>query len=258
MRVALCLSGLSHNLDQYYNTTKVGILDKFQPDVFVACWENDYTTCWESEHKRAISVYNPILYYTEYQKLVGDPPRTELTDKFMDEYPRKTRWENFRKGYPEEKKFKTSWGRQNMLNLFYMIWKCNELKKVHERRIGQIYDIVIRARIDRGWEINHSPLRQKNNTIFLHNLKYDLSDWFAYGSSEDMDKYSNIYPNIVNICLQMEQWDITEETHKQAWYKWLDPHKTLRQHLTNEGLDWHIFDRPEVRGHGIAFDRPLP
>src|SRR3990172_8646401 len=171
MKIALCLSGLAHNLDHYYPITKSGILDKFQCDTFVAIWENDYTGCWQSEHEKAIEVYKPVLYHTEFQKLVGDPPRTELTDKFMDIYPRKDRWANFARGYPYEKKIKTYYGRQNCLNQAYMIWKCNGLKKTHERRTGQTYDVVIRARIDRGWEINHSPLRQRKNTIFLHNIK---------------------------------------------------------------------------------------
>jgi len=258
MKIALCLSGLAHNLDHYYPITKSGILDKFQCDTFVAIWENDYTGCWDSEHEKAIELYKPVLYHTEYQKLIGDPPRTELTDKFMSEYPRKDRWANFRKGYPEEKKFKTGWGRQNVLNLFYQIWKCNELKKIQECRMNKTYDVVIRARVDRGWEINHK-LRQKKNTIFFHNLKDAncLSDWGAYGSSEDMDKYV-VWPNIVKIAEQQEQWTITEETHKGAWYHWLDPHRTLRQHLENEDLEWELIDRPLFRGHGIAFNKPLP
>ena len=252
-KIALCLSGLAHDLDYYFPITKSGTLDRLKPDIFIGVWENDYSGCWQSEHQKAIELFKPINYHTEFQKIIDHPiyPRTELCDKFMAVYPRKERWENFRKGYPDEKKIKTYWGRQNVLNLTYMIWQANRLKSEYETVRGFKYDVVIRARIDRGWEVNHS-LKTKPGTIFLHSLKHEaLSNWFAYGSSKDMDTYSTLYPNLLNLAEQQEDYSVFPDTHVQAWYKWLDIHRTLQLHLENEKLEWEKIARPNLRGHGI-------
>lgn len=256
MKIALCLSGLSNDhVEHYYNVTKSGILDKFNPDTYLAVWSNDYSGCWQSTHERAAELYRPVSHYTEFQHVItrGPTPHTELTRDFMEAYPRKDRWLNFTKGYPFPKKIKTSYGRQNVLNMFYMIWKCNELKREYEQAKGFTYDVVIRARIDRGWEIN-STLKQRKNTIFLHSIKDDnaLSDWFSYGSSRDIDKYSNVFPNMLKLAEQQEDYSIHPHTHEGKWYHFLDPHRTLRLHLENKKLSWEILPREEIRGHGIS------
>ena len=245
MKVAYCLSGLAReNGGDNFTYTKEGILDKWDVDTFISVWNRDYTGCFPSGHEEIIELYNPKIYR------VDEP--LDLVTPFMNEYPRKDRWRNFDKTYPEVKKYRSSWGRTNVLNMYYQIYNCNQLVKMYEKANNFKYDVVIRARADGGWAINHELLRDPN-TVYLHGLK-DVtmySDWFAYGSSEVMDKYSSVWLNIQQIARGMEDMNQTEQNDPTGWYYWLDPHKTLKAHLaTFPGLKVQRMERADIRSQG--------
>jgi hypothetical protein len=244
MRVAYCLSGLARDNEETFEYTKAGILDKWDVDVFASVWNEDYTGVFESQHEKLIELYQPKLFNIDVH--------IDLVKPFMDEYPRKDRWRNFDKTYPEAKKYRSSWGRTNVLNMYYQIFRCNMLRKRYEQEKGFKYDVVIRARADGGWAINHELLRD-DNTVYLHNLKDTYpSDWFAYGEGRVMDVYADTWSNIQKAALYMEDYEVHEKTHVQAWYKWLDPHRCLKWQLeTNHPeLTVKVMERADIRSMG--------
>lgn len=244
MKVAYCISGLARDNKEHFEYTKAGILDKWDVDVFVSVWDRDYTGVFESGHEELIDLYNPKAYRVD--------EHIDLVTPFMDKYPRKDRWRNFDKTYPEAKKYRSSWGRTNVLNMYYQIYNCNELRKEYERAHNFSYDVVIRARADGGWAINHE-LQRDPTTVYLHNLKDTFpSDWFAYGSGRVMDAYSGTWLNIQKAALYMEDYNVHEATHVQAWYKWLDPHRTLKYQLEveNPWITVKTMERADIRSQG--------
>jgi hypothetical protein len=82
-------------------------------------------------------------------------------------------------------------------NMFYKITKCNQLKKQHEDAHNFKYDIVVRLRPDISFQ-NHVIFSRDRDKIFIPN-GYDyggVCDQFAYGSSDLMDKFCDLFPNI--------------------------------------------------------------
>jgi hypothetical protein len=244
MRVAYCLSGLARDQKEHFQYTKEGILDKWDVDVFASVWTEDYTGVFESEHEKLVELYKPVSY------VFRNP--CDLVTPFMTEYPRQDRWRNFDRTYPEKKKYRSSWGRTNVLNMYFQIYNANLLRKAYEELKGFQYDVVIRARADGGWAINHELLTDPN-TVYLHNLKDTYpSDWFAYGSGKVMDAYSATWLNLHEAALFMEDNEVHEKTHEQAWYKWMDPHRCLKFQLEvkNPWITAKVMERAEIRSQG--------
>jgi hypothetical protein len=244
VKVAYCLSGLARDNEETFEYTKAGILDKWDVDVFASVWNEDYTGVFESQHDKLIELYQPKLFNIDVH--------IDLVTPFLEAHPRKERKENFRKTYPEAKKYRSSWGRTNVLNMYYQIYRCNELKNRYEQEHDFIYDVVIRARANGGWAINHEPLRDPF-TIYLHNLKDTYpSDHFAYGSSGAMDAYSETWLHLNKAAMFMENYEVHEATHVQAWYKWMDPHRCLLYNLEvmHPELKTKVMERQDIRGQG--------
>lgn len=108
-----------------------------------------------------------------------------------------------------------------MASIFYTMWKCNEIKKIFETTNNFEYDIVIRTRLDLFYRkpvIIKKLLQEGNikNEIFVpemyqyprQNDSYPIStggtysslaDTFAFGNSENMNKFCSVYPNFREI-----------------------------------------------------------
>jgi hypothetical protein len=89
-------------------------------------------------------------------------------------------------------------------SMFYSVWQANALKKIHEGYSGK-YDCVIKTRTDMWYggpvvladfgdylgksicvPAVHQQMRHYTNT---------MTDVFAFGSSEHMDAFCDVYPN---------------------------------------------------------------
>ncbi len=86
---------------------------------------------------------------------------------------------------------------ENCINMFYKIMKCNELKKQHENKHNFKYDIVVRLRTDTIFN-NVVIFSEDKDKIFIpNNCDYGgVCDQFAYGFSDLMDKFCDVFPNI--------------------------------------------------------------
>jgi hypothetical protein len=102
----------------------------------------------------------------------------------------------------------------------YSVYEANRLKSLYEKENGFVYDLVIRARIDCAYDqpyniidyldsdwknVLHVPymyqvMRADDSYPINNGGNYSsLSDTFAYGSSDIMDKFCSVYPNFEKI-----------------------------------------------------------
>jgi hypothetical protein len=267
MRVALCLSGLCRNWDEAYPPLKETILDRYDPDIFVSVWDKDYTETFESTHLAALDDL-------ERHKLISWEDRRSseykfLISDFMEQYFDRSRQKCFTSEFDIKKGLRTSHGKINVLNMYYLIERCNYLRNIFQVEAHKNYDVVIRARIDRAWELNHD-LKTDPDTIYFHNLKDDLSDWFAYGPPDLMDIYSSVYQLLPSLAGYMELSARTSKCYNcgkkvaserqlhgedsRLYRGWLNPHNCLSTVLdfAEKPIKKVILSREEVRGHMIG------
>lgn len=163
MKIAICLSGQRRTYDHTIENIKENIA--YNSDLFAV-----------SDHPIIDSTRQIVL-----PKNAHDLPVEEI-EFFGSKVPNKPAGVQYA---------------NNMVNMFYKIYRCNKLKKRHERENDLIYDVVVRARPDVTYSSKVDFADVEDNTIYLtNNLKYDwggLCDQFFYGTSETMDKICDIY-----------------------------------------------------------------
>jgi hypothetical protein len=167
MRVALLLSGGLGENNESYNSIHKNIIETLNPDIFFSYgWdsailnENDFVNQWK-----------PTAYY--YGKF---PAIIEPNIRTLERYDK----------HPET-------NINSLEKMYWGIYSANRLKSKYEQENGFKYDFVIRCRPDL---VIYNPLELKSNDMFIpigwdHRGGYN--DTFAYGSSEQMDFYSNLY-----------------------------------------------------------------
>lgn len=235
MRVALCLSGLPRAVATAHGSIKSKILEPLNPDIFVYFWRNDAE--WRTGPKEGYaesSYYDQIqtakaLYkgYWNVVKWVEAVP-TNLVKEFADKYLEKEQ----RTALHRDK-------RKNALSMYKAIHEADKLRRVEEQRLGEKYDCVIRARTDisiRGkFEINQ--IQPKDTIVIPHisgnEYQGGYSDVLAWGPSEAMSYYSDVYPNFGE--LQKEFWD---KRYKDKGCFW-NSHLILKKHLDNG--PWKVY-----------------
>jgi hypothetical protein len=93
----------------------------------------------------------------------------------------------------------------NIISMFYSLNEANNLKKKYEDDNGFKYDCVIRLRTDEYFKTPIGPISNYDlNTVNVLNewahIEHGINDHFAFGSSELMDKYLDVFDNFVKIC----------------------------------------------------------
>jgi len=193
MRVALCISGQPRFFEKGFVYINNCIIKPFQPDVFMhiwydkdhvgkpyscAPWNNGISDNIKPHTMEALKhIYNPKLSIFE-------------PEKFWDN--------NLQRSYESNK------GRQYSFitfSQFYSIMMANELKRQYERVNSFKYDWVIKIRTD--WAIETLlPLQQMaRSSVYVPDNCPDpkyFNDQFAVGTSENIDVYSSVFPNIDN------------------------------------------------------------
>ena len=86
---------------------------------------------------------------------------------------------------------------ENCVNMFYKIMKCNELKTHYENKHNFKYDIVVRLRTDTPFQKPVIFSEDKDKIFIPNNLDFGgVCDQFAYGPSNLMNVFCNLFPNI--------------------------------------------------------------
>jgi uridine kinase len=181
MRVALLISGYLRSFKVNIPLIKSKILDKFEyVDVYI------HVTKKENEDDRYFNLSNEIEDIS-YINDILNPVTLLYEDNLV---------------LSDDKK------RNDVINLWLKYYKINEIKKINESIYGE-YDLVIKYRPDLNiisddiffGDITKDVVYIPKNSIIdsskLQNKDdHNLCDIFAYGKSDVMNRYFDIYKNI--------------------------------------------------------------
>lgn len=91
-------------------------------------------------------------------------------------------------------------------SMFYSMRESLRLKSEYENKNGFKYDVVLRTRFDIGLEtpldLTAFDVKKGVYSPDVCGNSLVISDWFNFGSSENIDTYSLIYENIVSFYKQ--------------------------------------------------------
>ena len=233
MRIALCLSGLTRSIEYTINSIFEQFIDKFQCDVFIHTW--DINNVSNDERFK-----NPPILSTQSKQDFFENVKNRCPNYF------KIMVENINSdwNYLNYKHIK------NIVPMYYGIFKSNQLKTQYEKNNKMTYDLVIRSRLDSWYENSidkseiNSILKNKSKLFFTVNRVYKemynqesrnnfllegtdnyfVPDNFAFGSSDVMDIYSDVYPNIGTIQKKIKS-DFSENVPECYLGSWLFSNK---------------------------------
>ena len=186
MKVAICLSGHFRSYEKCLNTLKNSILNNFDIDIFIYTWN----TIGFDGNRGDSHLINKRLNISDITNLY-QPKKISI------EFQKK--WDASKYINKKNSGLRDS---EILLGMFYGIYKSNELKSRFEIENNFKYDIVIRSRPDIFFESNlyHKDLINVKTSSGIWIPKFGnyngLNDQFAYGDSNSMDLYSNIYNNL--------------------------------------------------------------
>jgi hypothetical protein len=121
---------------------------------------------------------------------------------------------------------------KGLASMFLSAFKANELKKQYEEKNNFKYDVVIRARIDHTYYSNinirelynpaekdavfvprnHQHMRDNHFLVSTSGIKYSSSaETFMFGSSENIDKATQVYNNFEQIYTEIYPENFAEQ-----------------------------------------------
>ena len=191
MKVALCLSGQSRMFKSSYESLKSNILDHYDCDIFIDTWKFthmkqgfrlSYKYPDEGTLEELFELYQPkVLNIERFDELFET---ICLNFESLISSRQGGREDNFlRRYYP----------------MLYKIYNCNKIKNEYSTKFRINYDIVIRSRLDTLYKskINLIPNSDLIADIY-GNGRSQAGDIFAYGNTNDMNVYSNLFLELIN------------------------------------------------------------
>jgi hypothetical protein len=204
MKTAVCLSGKLDAIESHRNLLEQ-VIEPYKADVFIDSWipfgNNSIQSCWtEEDYKNAGFEYPPkpqnIQEYAE-----AFQPKMMVLDNF-DTIPLN---HQIRSVLPKSKM--TAIGvesldtkTENVLFMWYKIWKANQLRKLYEQANRIRYDCIIRLRFDSTFKDNEFPvIDPKRKTVYIpYGGDYEggICDQVAIADPTTMDLYCEMYNEI--------------------------------------------------------------
>jgi hypothetical protein len=199
-RVALCISGQPRYALESFPYIKQFIIEPNNPDIFIHMnFESGYVEkshldngqCYFEKDldQKTLECYKPIAWLIESPKEFNydalNVPEDRL--KRFQKMNAHKMWSTI-----EHKNHIV----KSTMNMFYSIFKVNELKEVFAHKNKFIYDYVIRLRFD---AVPQKPLICKNfDPNFLYYQQFNqpdnlIFDWINFGSNTIMNVFSSIY-----------------------------------------------------------------
>ena len=170
MKIALCLSGQPRSFEKGYEYHKKNLLDHYDVDVFIHSWmySEELLDKIEDLYKPKDMDYElPLskIYFKRY--FVGNP-----------QYPA-----------------------HNTGQMFYSVFRANQILSKYSQTFNQDYDVVIRSRFDFALNVKLSYELIENNYIYVPDCRQNPShtianDQFAYGRQNVMKLYCQTYNNM--------------------------------------------------------------
>ena len=211
MKIAVCISGhLRHykNIKNKYESF-INYLKQFgNVDIFVATWNRQNTlNSWSHAH----NISNPETYniFVDKEELKRHYETEYVAIFDYDFYSSDNSplsYKNFTSNLYNWDKRGIGGNVTNSSKMFFLINKCNELKKILEYKNNFVYDLVFRVRPD--YEFDYDTFKnisiQCINPECIYSAKpyHDsppIDDQFAFGDSFSMDRYSSTI-NTMSLC----------------------------------------------------------
>jgi hypothetical protein len=227
MKIAVCFSGHIrnfYNLSDNFKSKILNLRGQHQVDLFFSIWdlyEPEYS--WSNQQKTSSNFINT-------QELLSLKPIKIEIENF-DSLKNKFLLNNFTNlACQNEKIWKE--GVLYSIPMFYKIYRANELKKDYEMTHNFKYDIAIRYRSNLSINGN-IDLNIENNILYNKECTpFDLDDIFAYGDSNIMDNYSNLYQNLSLILNKYKRLG-----PEQILYDWIVSENKICRKNTSFAID---------------------
>lgn len=209
-RTAVCISGYLRSFEKTFDRIFNNLLKQTNPDIFIHTWDYmgaphrsfDGPMTKVSTH----SLLHQINKLYKPTKLVIEPAINFPIIPLMQSKNLDRRDIN------------------GVLSMFYKIKACNQIKKNYETQNNFKYDCVIRMRSDLMFMSPFYINKDVNMNKLYIPLGYDyegINDQLAYGSSDIIDEYCQVFDNIEQLLIDGEK---------------LNPEKLLKQYIINKKL----------------------
>ena len=170
MKIALLLSGEIRDSFHNYKYLKENLLDLYDVDIFLSTWKSEGLD-------RVLQIFKPVSVDVEdydrgYNKL----------------------WVSTVSPY--EHKLEPNASLVSCMSMWYKTFKVNLLRLQYEQLMGTKYDVIIKSRPDLKLEEPFKLEIPKDNTLYIPrgwDWSGGVNDLCAYGTSEMINKYSNLY-----------------------------------------------------------------
>jgi hypothetical protein len=209
MKVALCISGQPRGLETSLEHVIKNVIEPNNiEDIFIHTW---YHPDWDNVPFNSSQPAHEDGRLGKWQSNTDKIILSHLNPKkYIFEKPNS--FEKYKNHSGPSSAVQTS-----IISQLYGVWKANELKKEYEQQEGFKYDVVIRARFDLYYFepfVLSSHINKENiNSGIFTSRKFQgvrehdsyntstgetyssMTDKFIFGSSENMDKVCDMYPN---------------------------------------------------------------
>lgn len=225
MKIAICISGLTrkhdncllsiekyfkdHEVDVFCHTYEVKSIERVVRDTWSKHETKTYYENLDISITDVISLFKPKEYIIEDYDTIS-------VHYFMPMFLDIMNTRNLIRDNIE--------GNLTVISMHYSMMMANHLRRLYQEKTKTEYDVVFRMRYDSDIQFMYPLENHKLNKL---NIPYG-SDWndgmndqFAFGPTDMMDKYMDLFPNIVQTIKQCLRYA---------------PEVILRQHLKNQNL----------------------
>ena len=245
-RIALCFSGHVRSWSSVYSGWVYHVLNYYENvDVFMHLWDTEGFKVVQHvlpKGHSGIDAGKPICI--EDLSRVFNPRRIQI-EKYYDFHSTfeqiSNRW--YERLYKHNDRDKLAVNRPLAnISMWYKWERCNNLKSEFEKDVGFKYDVVIRSRLD--FRVNSyfpiakylelggivtPPWPPSPGDIEIGvDYKNGIQDYWAFGPSNFMDIYCNIFPNLDFL------WDLHERDYDFEWI--INPHKVPVMWMNSQGV----------------------
>lgn len=182
MKTAVCLSGIMCGIENF-ESLKKNIIDPYGADVFIDTWLPVDNIPHIDIHEY-VDLYRPKMLNMEHFDAVP------ITHQIRSILPTKT------KTIAGNDSLGTK--RDNVLFMWYKIWKSNQMRKQYEQTNRVRYDCIIRARFDSSF-MQFPVIEPRYKTLYVPvegDYEGGLNDQCALADSQTMDLYCDLYNDI--------------------------------------------------------------
>jgi spore coat polysaccharide biosynthesis predicted glycosyltransferase SpsG len=215
MNIGICLSGsirkIEHSLETIEDISKLGNVK-----LFIHTWEfeNEDNLKNQKVTQQENFGINFLLKNFKFESILVDKYESKL------HIFKKLKQDNLIRvvQYPQA---------INHWPMHYSIKQANDLKIKYEKENSLVFDTVYRIRFDSKILTKENLHREiiPSNTIIIPNVDRDhsgINNQFAYGSSDGMDKYSNLFNNL-------------DSLHGEFW----NPEQLLLRYILSQNVNIH-------------------